>query len=185
MYYQFPIYFDYREVKCKALLDMVVVVRNQEGKILNVTGIDLKTMAGNTHKFNYSMFTRRYDIQAAWYSLALADYFAIDLESASMKPFMFVVESTTFVGKPLVYTLAESLLNIGKNGKRAVTLVDTNLFDKLSTNAILKKEILGYEQLLDLYIYHTENGFDEEKEVKEAGMNPLVLDWDGIISLEQ
>jgi len=182
VYYQFPIYFDYRGIECKALLDIVVVTRTIEGQITSVTGIDLKTMAGNTINFIHSVKQRRYDIQAAWYNLALSDYFALGEDSPLLRPFMFVVESTSFVGKPIAFTTSESLLNIGRYGKRAVTLVDTNLFDKFVSNAVLRKEILGFEQLLDLYIYHTENGFDEEKELKEAGDKPLILEWDGIIS---
>jgi hypothetical protein len=63
MYYQFPIYFEYKEVKCKALLDMVLVERDFEGRILSITGIDLKTMNGNTYHFPSSIKTRRYDIK--------------------------------------------------------------------------------------------------------------------------
>ena len=52
-------------------------------------------MNGDTYHFISSLKTRRYDIQAAWYTLALCDYFAIPLGNPILKPFMFVVESTT------------------------------------------------------------------------------------------
>ena len=182
VYYQFPIYFEHKGVECKALLDMVVVVRELTGRITSVTGIDLKTMNGNTMNFIHSVKARRYDIQAAWYSLALIDHFALWNNKDVLRPFMFVVESTSFIGKPVTFIASEALLNMGRVGKKAITLVDTNLFDELSTNTVLRQPVLGYEQLLDMYIYHTENGFDEERELKEAGINPLILDWDGIIS---
>jgi hypothetical protein len=45
----------------------------------------------------------------------------------------------------------------------------------------LQQSVQGFEQLLDLYIYHSENGFNEERKIQEAGLTPLVVDWNGII----
>jgi hypothetical protein len=53
--------------------------------------------------------------------------------------------------------------------------------EHLEASAILQYEIKGFEQLLDLYVYHSENGFTEEREIQEAGLTPLKLDWDGIV----
>lgn len=182
MYYQFPIYFEYRGVECKALLDMVIVERDIEGKILSITGIDLKTMNGNTYYFPNSVKTRRYDIQAAWYTLALQHHFAVPDGSDVIKPFQFVVESTSYQGKPLNYIVADSLLNMGRFGRRAISLHETDMFNgDLMASAILQYEIKGFEQLLYLYIYHSENGFNEEREIQEAGLSPIAIDWDGII----
>ena len=182
IYYQFPIYFEYRGVQCKALLDMVIVERDFEERILSITGIDLKTMNGNTYYFPSSIKARRYDIQAAWYTLALQHHFAVPEGTNVIKPFQFVVESTSFQGKPLVYTVADSLLGIGRYGRRAISLHDTDVFngDEMAS-AIIQYQIKGFEQLLDMYIYHSENGFTEEREIQEAGLTPLVVDWDGII----
>ena len=182
MYYQFPIYFEYRGVQCKALLDMVLVERDDKGKILSITGIDLKTMNGNTYYFPSSIKARRYDIQAAWYTLALQHHFAVPEGSDVIKPFQFVVESTSFQGKPLNYIVADSLLGIGRFGRRAISLHDTDVFngDEMAS-AIIQYQIKGFEQLLDMYIYHSENGFTEEREIQEAGLAPLVVDWDGIV----
>jgi hypothetical protein len=77
----------------------------------------------------------------------------------------------------------ESLLHIGSYGKKAVSLVDTDFFSEtVGQSEILKQEVLGFEQLLDLFIYHSENGFREEKEIQEAGIQPLVVNWNGIMS---
>ena len=176
VYYQFPVYFEYRGVSCKALLDIVIVERSDAGEITGVTPIDLKTMNGNTYYFPSSIKTRRYDIQAAWYTLALEKHFGPGL----IKPFQFVVESTSYQGKPLLFEVEQSLLNIGKQGKKAVSLVDTDMFSDIMQNEVLKQEVLGYEQLLDLYIYHSENGFNEERAIQEAGLQPLKVDWNGI-----
>jgi len=182
VYYQFPIYFEYRGVSCKALLDMVFVGRDEEGNLLSVTGVDLKTMNGNTFYFPSSVRARRYDIQAAWYTLALQKHFAIPEDSSIMKPFQFVVESTSYQGKPLNFVIDESLLNMGRFGRRAISLHDTDMFNgDTMASATLQYEIKGFEQLLDLYIYHSENGFREEREIQEAGVEPLVINWDGVI----
>jgi hypothetical protein len=182
IYYQFPIYFEYRGVQCKALLDMVIVERDIENRILSVTGIDLKTMNGNTYYFPSSIKARRYDIQAAWYVLALHHHFAIPEGSTVVKPFQFVVESTSYQGKPLNYIVAESLLELGRFGRRAISLHETDMFNGDGmASAIIQHQILGFEQLLDLYIYHSENGFNEEREIQEAGLTPLVVSWDGIV----
>ena len=181
VYYQFPIYFEYRGVSCKALLDIVFVERDIEGKILSITGVDLKTMNGNTFYFPSSVKARRYDIQAAWYTLALHNHFAVPEGSDVIKPFQFVVESTSYQGKPLNFIVDSSLLNIGRSGRKALSLVDTNLFTQGMESTIIQHEVKGFEQLLDLYIYHSENGFTEEREIQEAGLNPLVINWDGVI----
>jgi hypothetical protein len=168
VYYQFPVYFEYRGVQCKALLDIVIVERNDAGEITGVTPVDLKTMNGNTYYFPSSIKTRRYDIQAAWYTLALEKHFGPGL----IKPFQFVVESTSYQGKPLLFEVEQSLLEIGRAGIVPVILSDIDV--------VLKQEVLGYEQLLDLYIYHSENGFNEERAIQEAGLQPLKVDWNGI-----
>lgn len=181
VYYQFPIYFEYRGVNCKALLDMVFVYRDEEGRILSIVGADLKTMNGNTFYFPSSVRARRYDIQAAWYTLALHKHFAVPEGSDVIKPFQFVVESTSFQGKPLNFVVDSSLLQMGRYGRKALTLVDTNLFTEGAQNATLQHSIQGFEDLLDLYIYHSENGFNEERQIQEAGLSPLVINWDGVI----
>jgi len=182
IYYQFPIYFEYRGVQCKGLLDMVIVERDIEGKILSITGIDLKTMNGNTFYFPSSIKARRYDIQAAWYTLALHSHFAVPDGSDVVKPFQFVVESTSYQGKPLVYIVDKSLLEMGRFGRRAISLHETDMFNGDGmASAIIQHQILGFEQLLDLYIYHSENGFNEERKIQEAGLTPLLVSWDGIV----
>lgn len=182
-YYQFPIYFEYRGVKCKALLDLVVVDKNALGEIISVTGVDLKTMSGNTYNFSDSIKKRRYDIQAAWYCLALQHYFNLLESPEVLKPFHFVVESTTSPGKPLNFQVDNSLLNIGRFGRKAISLHETDMFNgDIEASAIIQHEIKGFEHLLDLFIYHSENGFSEEREIQEAGLAPLKVSWDGIMS---
>ena len=80
------------------------------------------------------------------------------------------------------FIVADSLLGIGRFGRRAISLHETDMFNGDGmASAIIQYEIKGFEQLLDLYIYHSENGFSEEREIQEAGLKPLVVDWDGIV----
>ena len=193
VYYQFPIYFEYKGVQCKALMDMVIVekaiatfVAGEEVApyIMSITPIDFKTMFDDTYNFMASLKLRRYDIQAAWYTLALYKCFGISEESHNIiKPFLFVVESTSFQGKPLTYELTEEVLNIGRYGREAVQLVDTNLFGSQSTQTVLQRKVLGFEELLDLYLFYQTNGWHEEKLIQVSGVKPILLTWDGIVDM--
>jgi hypothetical protein len=178
VYYQLPIYFKYKGIDCKALLDMVIVFKNPDTKAIEaIQPIDLKTMYGSTFTFINSLKRFRYDIQAAWYSLALDIYFGISEKNITLKPFMFIVESTTETGKPLIYKLSEELMRIGRYGREE--LKSTDLSWSASVDIIISREIKGFEQLVDDYLYYSETEWKEEKVVTEND-GVLELNWDGI-----
>lgn len=181
---QLPIYFEYKGIKCKALLDMVIVMRDSDGRILRIQPYDLKTMSGNTYNFPQSIRTRRYDIQAAWYVMGLADHYAVNEISSIIAPFKFIVESTTKQGKPLVFEMSKSLFSIGRSGRDAYYYYFSDGFGNImKSNDIASPAILGVEQLVDMYLYHEDNGFEAEQEVIEADRQEdcLLVDWNGII----
>lgn len=185
--YQMPIYFEYRGLQCKALLDLVVVVRDENGRITLVESFDLKTMNGNTYDFINSVKSYRYDIQGAWYSLALTCEYALQGNSDLLSPFRFIVESTTNPGKPLVYTLSDSLLTIGKSGREPLKFINTDFVGQgAKEEFVVHNKIKGYDDLIDIYLYHEENGWDLEREIIESINNdtPLVLDWNGLVETE-
>ena len=62
IYYQLPIYFTYRGVACKALLDIVVKVKSSDGSTQLIIPVDLKTMSESTLNFISSLKRFRYDI---------------------------------------------------------------------------------------------------------------------------
>ena len=170
--YQVDIYFDYEGVECKALLDMVII-NHQDNTI---QPIDIKTMGEDTLNFASSLRKRRYDIQAAFYTEALKSVYP----GYTILPFKFIVESTTNIGNPIVYTLDESLLEIGKFGRPQIYLSG-----EVSENGSVKRygrldEIKGFHQLIELYKYYTDNGFEIDQIVKERQAE-LSLDWSGII----
>lgn len=186
---QMPIYFEYRGIKCKALLDMVIVCRDEAGKILWIQPLDLKTMNGNTYNFVDSVRSYRYDIQAAWYTLAISQHYATSIEGGLIKPFKFIAESTSWQGKPLVYECDPSLLEMGRNGRQEIVINSGSIINEdvlkpnISTPVLVARQIFGYEQLIDMLLYHQEHGWDAEKEIQEADANEeaLLITWNGII----
>lgn len=173
VYYQFPIYFEITSedgdiIECKALLDILIVYKDDNGNISNIQPIDLKTMSGNTLSF-YSNFRRfRYDIQAAWYTLALKQHFKINSEK--ILPFKFIVESTTNVGKPLIYTIDDELLDLGLNGREEI----------LYKNVLISKQIVGIKELIEEFVYYKETGFQEDIMITK-NKGTLKLGVNGII----
>jgi len=188
VYYQFPIYFTYREIECKALLDMIIIVKNAETKqVLAVQPIDIKTMADYTILFSKSLRRFRYDIQASFYTLALQQHFE---EKIKIVPFKFIVESVNHPGNPLVYKVEQEVMSMGRYGRTKFDVARINSIISESkkeiesdipsyANTVLKLEIKGFEQLLDEYIYQSENGWKEERIVTEKD-GVLDLYWDEI-----
>lgn len=183
--YQMPIYFEYKGVACKALLDILVVVRDETGKVIHLEPVDLKTMNGDTITFPNNAISFRYDIQGAWYRLAISKYYGFDLESEVIAPFKFIVESSTIQGKPLMYEVSNELAKIGKEGRKPLCLVETNAPSFEVKTTFIKPAIKGYDELIDLYLFHEENGWDLDKEIIEAdnaGKSSLLFNWEGIVS---
>lgn len=169
--YQVPIYFEYMDVDCKALLDMVIF--DEENK--TIQPIDIKTMGDKVIYFPQSLRKRRYDIQAAFYVEGLKYLYP----EYKILPFKFIVESTVSPGNPLVFTVSEELLNLGKFGRDEITLTgETSSHNLVEYHRL--EEIKGFSQLVELYKYYTENGFDKDQIVRENN-SELNIDWSGII----
>lgn len=175
VYYQLPIYFFIKGVPCKALLDMLIVVKDEQGRIIKLIPVDLKTMAGNTLYFMSKVNSFRYDIQAAWYTTALQHWLEqFGLKDIEIENFRFVVESSTSPGSPLVYKLDDNLMKRGRFGLPEVVVSDDNREVKVS------REIRGYESLLDEYLYYQSIEWEKDKVLVD---NPreIMLGLDGII----
>jgi hypothetical protein len=174
VYYQLPIYFYYKGIYCKALLDMLIVIRNEKGEITSVQAFDLKTMNGNTLRFLSNLKSFRYDIQAAWYteallakesSFELADKITKDM----LKPFTFIVESNSYPGQPLLFEADEEILEVGKYG----------ISDLLLAEYVMRNKVKGFDELIDTYIYQNDNDWKEE-EIITKNNGVLKFDWNGI-----
>ena len=176
VFYQYPIFFKYKGVECKALLDLVIMTRNEEGEAVRITPFDLKTMQGHTIDFPHSLKRFRYDIQGAWYTLALKESFP----TIPVAPFRFIVESTTDMGTPLVFEMDPELLYIGENGRKRLDVNDVSsepMYDEI----MLAPEIKGYSQLMDEYIHYRRTEWKQDKRITDALNGVLKLNWNGIM----
>lgn len=171
IYYQLPIYFSIDGINCKALLDFFLVVKNSNGEVIYVQPFDIKTKSGYTIDFPTSVKSFRYDIQAAWYTDGLKNPTAKfpkgfpDMKHVVMRPFTFVVDSSTEPGKPLLFQSQHDLLDAGRNG----------VYNDYTKKFLYR----GYNSLLKEFIYHTKNGWVEDKVVAEND-GVLSLGFDGI-----
>lgn len=165
---QMAIYWEREFVPCKALLDHVII----NHKNLTIQPIDYKTMGDTIYSFPKVLKQRRYDIQAAWYTLALQEYIKQNsqYQNYTILPFKFIVASTTdHRVVPIVYTCSDALLNIGKNG--CPEIIQEILPGKF---IMLRNQIKGYEQLWEDYLIYDEIGFDVHLDLLEGD---VTLDW--------
>lgn len=181
VYYQLPIYFKYKGKDCKALLDILLVFKDDDGNILYIQPVDLKTTGNHTIYFPSAIKSFRYDIQAAFYTEALKSKFP----EAEIRPFRFIAESSVVPGKPLIYELSNSLLKIGKYGRPSINLTDVrDLFLDDNDDAYqpikVVREIKGFDNCIDDYIYYEQQGWIEDKRVTEND-GLLVVGWEGIL----
>ena len=190
VYYQLPIYFEYKGIASKALLDMLFVFKSIDtGEVISVLPVDLKTMAGLTINFGTTSFKSfRYDIQAAWYTEALRSQSSTitnivgDNSNLEIQNFKFVVESSLVQGTPLVYEVSDEVLHIGKYGRPAVNSVDLGILfqrEEIYQPISLVREVRGFDSLIDEYLYYQENGWEKDRRIPDNGV--LRLGWEGII----
>lgn len=178
VYYQYPIFFKSENgVPCKVLLDILIAVKNPEtGEYISLTPIDFKTMSGDTLNFDYNLRQYRYDIQAAFYTKALK----IKFPGVEIQPFQFIVESSTNPGNPLMYTVDEEILRIGKFGRPAIRTFAKDENGNTIYTIQLSKAILGFKDLLEQYEYYLSTNW--ESDYRTANQEKFInLSWNGII----
>lgn len=169
--YQTKLFFNYMSVDCKAMLDIIHI----NHKTKTITPIDLKTMSSSTMYFDNNVRQNRYDIQAAFYKVALIEdkEFRAKYKDYVTAPFMFIVESIN-VGNPLIYICTPSLIGMGLKGREKKKFYSEN-----HELIVSQKQIKGIERLLKEYKYYIENGFDTPLDVIENN-GEFLLDWEGV-----
>jgi hypothetical protein len=157
--YQLPIYFEYKGVKCKSMLDIVRINPN-EG-IAQI--IDIKVKEGPVSSFDYSYRKFRYDLQGAFYKLALSHWLKAEgLDLVIENPY-FAVESFTSTGRPRIFQMSDIDLEVGTNGGYS-----------LSSG----KPTKGYEQLIDEYKEYLQLGsYDYPMDVRKSNGKVIVNEY--------
>lgn len=131
----------------KAMLD---ISRSQEN---NISAYDLKTTYGEVSSFPDTACLMRYDIQAAWYTDRLRETYP-----GREVTFGFIVESTTDPGNPMVFYCTDKFIERGRKGLSAIN------YPRPDEGHILKKEVKGYQQVYEDYLWYTENGWDTHRD---------------------
>jgi hypothetical protein len=165
-YYQLPIYFEFEGTKCKALLDLLVVIKDLEDNVIKVTVVDLKTTDMYTLDFVTSVQNFRYDIQCAFYLHAVKYFIENTYENIKKidfikitnfeYDFIFVVESFK-KQNPIVFNTDTLFITTGMYGHQTPY-----------------KKIRGFVELLNLHKYYVETEWKQDK---------LLLENNGVLTL--
>lgn len=171
--FQRVIYFETQGVQCKAMLDIMIIFRDSDtGAIKKILIVDVKTMSGSTLHFLSNIRRFRYDIQMAFYKLAVEVHFNnSDIEIIDP---VFIVESTTEPGTPLVYVATQELIDTGTFGRDEFDLANGD------GTSVYFKPIKGFEELLEEYKYYVTSEWQEDKVIAERD-GVLRINWDKII----
>lgn len=166
---QVIITWNYKGIACKGLLDRVLENTTDTDIKLgaytlpakSIVVIDYKTMQGKVSRFNKQMWKYRLDIQSSFYSYGIIDWLTRKKPDIRFHEFLFIVESTTSIGTPIVYKLSETDKQVGRWGGNKMSDRWTPAshwfedFDSLANYYNL--DVLGWEQALSLYKWHHEN----------------------------
>ena len=112
--YQYKFLAEVRGVKCKGMLDCVLIDHNEK----KIYPVDLKTGESPAEKFNEVILLHKYYIQGALYKEALRNIVANDpdLKGYSVEEFEFLYISKLNPYKPVVWVMPESLHCNAMNG---------------------------------------------------------------------
>lgn len=112
--YQYKFLAEVNGVKCKGMLDCVLIDHNEK----KIYPVDLKTGESPAEKFNEVILLHKYYIQGALYKEALRNIVANDpdLEGYSVEEFEFLYISKLNPYKPVVWVMPESLHCNAMNG---------------------------------------------------------------------
>lgn len=172
--------------KGKCLIDMLIENPTHNSIVLDnglvfpphsVCPIDIKTIGDYTNRFVRNMWKYRYDIQGSYYSKLLSKWVEANKPGYTVIDFMFIVESTKYIGNPTIYILSETDRVIGEWGARRLgdTYVPTvnTMRDLVSIMNDMTLDVLGWQQAIKLYEWHNEH--DEWEHTREMVENNGLL----------
>lgn len=105
---QVEIYWEYNGCVLKSLLDFII----KDDEAMTIEPWDLKSTGFSTSNFSKSFYKYRLDIQGSFYTSALKYKFP----EYEIKNFKFLVESSKYIGSPLIFEMSDKSLSIGENG---------------------------------------------------------------------
>lgn len=155
-----PIYWYYKDLPFKSLLDHVSINHNTKKITIN----DVKTTRFNTSEFKNSILDYRYDIQGSFYLKAFEWWIENtrkDLADYTVDSFNFLVASVKYNDCPLIYRMTTSDYFIGQIGA------------KLSYNG-MRKHYRGFDNIIDDLIWHKKTNIWYAK--KEYYENKGIID---------
>lgn len=168
VYFQLPLFWMEENTPCKGLIDMAVIERDEKGVGTKVHLFDLKTTSSRTLDFGNSFRKYRYDIQAAWYMMGIEkNREKFNLSKDYEIEFSFIVASTNIPVMPLLFHTSMEAIEIGWRGRGETYVGD----------ALVKNSLKGIEQLLEIYRYQEQHGWDLDKVIKESD-GVFYLNWD-------
>lgn len=173
--FQEPIYFSYKGVECKGMLDIIKI--DFEEKIIQP--IDLKTMARSLHSFPSSYLIFGYYLQAAMYDAALrskeyAEIFkekwGLDIEEFEIAPMQFVVAEKKGSNPSRFFSCTRNdircgyeggISKMGKQYKGIVELIETYQWHLDNNYWALPKDLVATGSVdLDVFINDQDNTMD-------------------------
>jgi len=160
---QLPIYFEYKDLKCKALMDGVII--DHRNKLIQP--YDLKSTGKSVYSFEEWIPIYGYHRQAAFYMIALKEWlkeknevaiaFGDDsLEDYTILPFRFIVVESKLSSKmpAIVYELSDHDMECGLNG---------------GVPCQTKRYVKGINELIRDYKWHLKHDkWDLRKELYES-----------------
>lgn len=147
--YQVPIYFEDRGIRCKALLDIVVI----NHALRTITPIDLKTTGRSVYQFKSSLLKFSYFLQAAHYQCAIRTYLerpelasspvldSLDLDSS------YQLENMRFLVVP----------SDSSEPVEMFIMSDDDLYKSRYGGFINGRSVQGTAELIDAFKWHLQN----------------------------
>lgn len=116
--YQYPIYFEFEGLKCKSLLDMLIVHYDHENKTIDIYPFDFKTTSSSMFNFENSFWKYGYDFQSSFYKLAILKGLIPQLEQdfvhydIHLHDVEFLVVSTTTEESAMIFQYKSTLKEV-------------------------------------------------------------------------
>ena len=113
-YFQLPLYWNYNDVSCKGLLDLLIVEHAKK----TIYYVDIKfTMIETIEQWFRVASDKKYNFQMAWYKEGIESHFENLIQQGyKVKMRWMVLSSNTTKFKPWIVPVTELMLQTGKFG---------------------------------------------------------------------